>query len=177
MSIGIVSFAAFVMACYFAPGNETASADSGIAQLKPLEVAAAVTTASAPKTVFVPVYSSVGLGQPINQHAVRLASTVSVHNVSRRHAIVLHSVTHYDDAGRSIREHLDGPSELGPMSSVAFVAAADASAGTAAKFLVRWSGPSDVDEPLIEAVAVGRAAGAGISFTSVGRPIETESLE
>ena len=53
-----------------------------------------------------------------------------------------------------------------------------ASAGTAggpgANFLVRWSGPVGVDEPLIEAVMVGRSANAGVSFTSVGRVVTTE---
>jgi hypothetical protein len=50
----------------------------------------------------------------------------------------------------------------------------DTSGGPGANFLVQWSGPTDVDEPLIEAVMLGQAGDAGISFTSAGRTIRNE---
>lgn len=61
------------------------------------------------------------------------------------------------------------------IASVEFVVKeADTAGGPGADFLVKWSGPSGVDEPLIEAVMLGRSANAGMSFTSAGRVITNE---
>ena len=88
---------------------------------------------------------------------------------------VIESVRYYDSHGRLIRDHLTKPAELAALASVEFVVKeADTAGGPGANFLVKWSGPSDVDEPLIEAVMLGRSANAGISFTSVGRVITNE---
>lgn len=124
------------------------------------------------RTIYVPIYSSVYLGRDIRQDVVQLTATLSVRNVSLRHPIVLESVHYYDSHGRAVREHLAKPAELAALASVEFVVReADTAGGPGANFLVKWSGPSGIDEPLIEAVMLGRAGNAGISFTSVGRVI------
>jgi hypothetical protein len=64
------------------------------------------------------------------------------------------------------------PSELAPLATVEFVIQrADATGGPGANVLIRWKGPSEIDEPLIEAVMVGQSGNAGISFTSLGRNV------
>jgi hypothetical protein len=110
------------------------------------------------------------LGVNIRQNMVDLAATVSIRNVSPQYPIVLLFVRYYDSAGKQIREYVSSPSELGPLATVEFVVQkADTQGGPGANFLVQWAGPSDIDEPLIEAVMIGQSGNAGFSFTSPGR--------
>jgi hypothetical protein len=123
------------------------------------------------RTVYVPVYSSIYLGDPTRPN-VLLTATVSVRNVSSRHRVVLESARYYDSAGRHVRDYVERPSELPPLSTVEFVVRReDASGGPGANFLVVWAGPAGVDDPLFEAVMLGQSGNAGISFTSPGRVV------
>jgi uncharacterized protein DUF3124 len=141
-----------------------------------LQPAATVSTALTPgATVYVPVYSSLYLGLNIKRRMVELAATVSVRNVSAAHPIVIEWVRYYDSAGKLIRDYVDKPSALPPLGSVEFVIQrSDAAGGPGANFLIRWKGPVNVDEPLIEAVMLGESGNAGISFTSRGRVVKSE---
>lgn len=104
---------------------------------------------------------------------MELAATVSVRNVSSRYPLVLESVRYYDSAGKQVREYINASSELGPLATVEFVIQQqDTSGGPGANFLVKWAGSPDMDEPLVEAVMVGQAGTAGISFTSSGRVVK-----
>lgn len=142
-----------------------------------LQPATTVSTALTPgATVYVPVYSSLYLGLNVKQPTVELSATVSVRNVSQTQPIVIEWVKYYDSAGKLIRDYLDKPAALPALSSVEFVVQrADVAGGPGANFLVRWKGPSGVDEPVIEAVMLGQSGNAGISFTSTGRVVKAES--
>jgi len=124
------------------------------------------------RTVYVPVYSSIPLGLDLRLKSVELTATVSVRNVSPQHALVIDFVRYYDSAGKRLRDYLDQPGELGPLATVEFVVTrADTSGGPGANFLVHWTGPVGIDEPMIEAIMVGQSGNAGISFTSPGRVV------
>ena len=126
-------------------------------------------------TVYVPVYSSLYLGLDIKQPVVELAATVSVRNVSATHPIVIEWVRYYDSTGKRVRDYLEKPSALPPLGSVEFVIQrSDTTGGPGANFLIHWNGTAGVDEPLIEAVMLGQAGNAGISFTSAGRVVKSE---
>ena len=153
--------------------DDAASAGSAAERLQPITAAAG--SAGIRRTVYVPIYSSVYSGRDGRQDAVQLTATLSVRNVSPRHPIAIESVHYYDSHGRPVREHLAKPAELAALASVEFVVKeADTAGGPGANFLVKWSGPSGVDEPLIEAVMLGQSGGPGISFTSVGRVVANE---
>jgi hypothetical protein len=141
-----------------------------------LQPAATVSTALTPgATVYVPVYSSLYLGLDVKRKMVELAATVSVRNVSQAHPIVIESVRYYDSTGKLVRHYLEKPSALPPLGSVEFVIQrADVTGGPGANFLIRWKGPTSVDEPVIEAVMLGQSGNAGISFTSAGRVLKSE---
>ena len=141
-----------------------------------LQPVATVSTALPPgATVYVPVYSSLYLGLNIKQRMVELAATVSVRNVSASHPIVIEWVRYYDSAGKLVRDYVDKPSALPPLGSVEFVIQrSDTAGGPGANFLIRWKGPPNVDEPVIEAVMLGQSGNAGISFTSAGRVVKSE---
>jgi hypothetical protein len=127
------------------------------------------------RMVYVPIYSSLYLGRDIKHDMVQLAATLSVRNISPRYPVVIESVRYYDSQGRLVKDHLAKPAALAALASVEFVVSeADRSGGPGANFLVKWSGPPGVDEPLIEAVMLGRSANAGISFTSAGRVVTNE---
>ena len=129
------------------------------------------------RTVYVPVYSSIYLGVDIQHNMMELAVTVSVRNVSARQRIVLDHVRYYDSDGRLVREYLSTPGELGALATVEFVVQQlDKAGGPGANFLVQWTGPEGVDEPLIEAVMIGHGGNVGYSFTSAGRAIKNEPL-
>ena len=128
--------------------------------------------------VYVPVYSSLYLGVSTRAQTVDLAATVSVRNTSSVHPITLHWVRYYDSSGKKVRDYLDKPSALPPLGSVEFVIQrSDAAGGPGANFLIRWDGPANVDEPLIEAVMFGQSGNAGVSFTSRGQVVKSAPRE
>jgi hypothetical protein len=153
------------------PAPDPASSSSASLRLRP--VTTPLGEPSLRRTVYVPVYSSIDMGGQGRQ--VQLAATVSVRNVSSRHRVVLESVRYYDSAGQHVRDYISSASELPPLATVEFVVQqADTAGGSGANFLIRWAGPSEVDEPLIEAVMVGQSGTAGLSFLSSGRTVKSE---
>ena len=135
-------------------------------------------TSTGGTTVYIPVYSSVYLGVSNRARTVQLAATVSVRNTSSQHPITLQWVRYYDSSGKHVRDYLEKPSALPPLGSVEFVIQrADAAGGPGANFLVRWDGPANVDEPLMEAVMFGQDGSAGVSFTSRGRVVKSAPRE
>lgn len=150
----------------------------GDASLRLRPITTALPENAVRRTVYVPVYSSIYLGLDIRKTMVDLASTVSVRNVSSRHAIVLESARYYDSTGKHIRDYITTPSEVPALATIEFVVReADTAGGPGANFLIRWAGPADVDEPLMEAVMVGRSGNAGISFASPGRTIKNDPAQ
>jgi len=128
--------------------------------------------------VYVPVYSTLHLGVSTRARDVDLAATVSVRNTSSLHPITLTWVRYYDSTGRRVRDYLDKPSALPPLGSVEFVIQrSDVAGGPGAKFLIRWDGPPDVDQPLIEAVMFGGTGNYGVSFTSRGQVVKSAPPE
>src|SRR5688500_8203875 len=71
-------------------------------------------------TVYVPIYSSVCSGLNTRQPMVQLAATLSVRNFCPSLPIVFEWFRSYDSAGKLVRNHLDMPSALPPLSSVEF---------------------------------------------------------
>jgi hypothetical protein len=127
------------------------------------------------RTVYVPVYSSLYLGNDVRQNMVNLAVTASVRNVSARYPLVLNFVRYYDSDGKQIREYVGSPSELAPLATVEFVIQRnDVAGGPGANFLVQWAGAPEIDEPIIEAVMIGVSGNAGFSFTSPGRTVKND---
>jgi hypothetical protein len=163
----------FAVFAYNRRGADSVGASSASERLQP--VTNLPSAGAVRRTVYVPVYSSLDLGLGIKHDVVQLASTLSIRNVSPRFPVVIESIRYYDSHGQLVREHLDKPAALAALASVEFVVKqVDTTGGPGANFLVKWSGASGVDEPLMEAVMLGRSANAWISFTSVGRAITNE---
>jgi hypothetical protein len=169
----ILAFSVALFGCAADTGESSRQGSVAAQHLKPPSTALRQPTVR--RTVYVPVYSSIYSGLDIRQKTIELAATVSIRNVSAQYPVILNFVRYYDSAGKLIREYLKEPAELGPLASVEFVVQrVDTAGGPGANFLVQWVGPSDVDEPFIEAVMIGQSGNAGISFTSEGRVIKNE---
>ena len=129
---------------------------------------------SAGQTVYVPIYSHIysGLkGRPFN-----LAATLSIRNTDPKHSITLVSVKFYDSDGKMVKAYLDNTAELKAMASTRYILPeSDASAGSGANFLVKWTSKTSVNPPLIEGVMIGTRSGQGISFVCRGQVIKDES--
>lgn len=123
------------------------------------------------RLAYVPVYSHVFRhgGAPF-----LLAATVSVRNTDPARPLVVRSAAYHDTAGKLVREYLSKPLTLAPLSSTAFfVEQDDVAGGVGASFLVRFSQPAGLSEPLFEAVMLGTIGGQQVvSFSSRGVVLE-----
>lgn len=123
------------------------------------------------QTLYVPAYSHIYYGD--RERPMLLAVTLSVRNTDRVAPIVVESVDYYNSEGKRIREMLQGPLSLSPLSSTRFVIQeSDASGGSGACFIVRWKSAKPVTEPVVETIMINTQSQLGISFTSQARVLQ-----
>ena len=125
------------------------------------------------QVVYVPIYSSLYVSD--NTRPISLSATLSLRNISERHAVIVDAVEYYDSDGELLESYLDAPAELGPlMTAEFFVSRIDRTGGSGANFLVRWGATSPGPDLLVEAVQQGRDGAAGVSFMTEGRVVVEE---
>lgn len=118
--------------------------------------------------VYVPAYAQIRLGS--GRGMLDLATTLSIHNSSAEHAIVLRKVSYHGTDGALVEAFLDRPVGLKPLATIEFfVAAADLRAGSGANFVIAWAAPAAVSEPVAEAVMIGTIGTTSYAFVSQGR--------
>jgi len=123
--------------------------------------------------IYVPAHSSVYWG--FDKVASEMAITLYIRNLDQKRGIVVHSAKYFDSNGQLVRNYVEQPGVLGPMATADYVIQRmDTSGGTGASFLVEWSGASDGEAPMVEAVMLGQHGNLGISFASVGRAIKNQ---
>ena len=168
----LLGLAALVAACSTpAAPPDPAALGSAASRLKPLT--SPVPPDFVHRRVYVSVYSSIYLGLEFEPLTVNLAATVSVRNVSDAHSLILTHARYYDSAGKAVRDYVTSPGELGPMATVEYVVRRDDTAGgPGANFVIEWTGPKDLDDPIVEAVMIGQSGHAGFSFISTGKSIQ-----
>jgi len=121
------------------------------------------------QTVYVPAYSEMFAG---DERTLKLTVTLAIHNSDPTQSIVLRTVQYYDTNGELVREYLDEPVEIGPLSTMGYIVAEqDTRGGWGANFLVEWGAEQEVYEPVIEAVMIGAGFGYSISLISPGRVV------
>lgn len=119
--------------------------------------------------LYVPVYSSIAAGSGATR--IDMTATLSLRNLSSRHAVTLERVEYRDTAGALVRAYLKAPLAVAPLAGYEVVIAdKDLAGGTGAKFLIDWSAPAGAPAPLAEAVMIGSVGATSYSFVSVGRP-------
>ncbi len=117
------------------------------------------------------MYSNIYYGdrsKPFN-----LAAMLSVRNTDQKYPLTILQASYYDSDGLLVREYVRDPVQLGPIaSSHIYVKESDTSGGSGANFIVQWKADHMINEPIIECLMTGLAAGQGISFICNGRVIE-----
>jgi hypothetical protein len=172
---GVIVVAGLLLAFGYFRARDVERATAGSASERLQPVTTIPQNGTVQRTVYVPIYSSLYLGLDVRQDMVELAATLSIRNISPQYPIVLEFVRYYDSAGKPVSDYLSAPAQLAPLASMEYVVKrADTTGGPGANFLVRWTGAAQVDEPLIEAVMLGRSGNAGISFTTTGRTVTNE---
>jgi len=121
--------------------------------------------------VYVSVYSNIYYGdrsKPFN-----LAAMLSVRNTDQKYPLTILQASYYDSEGSLVKEYVKNPIRLAPMASTyIYVKESDTSGGSGANFIVQWKADHMINEPIIECLMTGLAAGQGISFICNGRVIE-----
>ena len=119
--------------------------------------------------VYVPIYSSVYMGA--TAVVTEISATLSVRNADSSRPLILTHVDYYASRGELIRQYLESPVMLEPMATVEWmIEVHDTEGGSGANFIVGWGSPEPIARPVMEAVML--AGSRGISFVSVGRPVE-----
>lgn len=125
---------------------------------------------AAGQTVYVPVYSHMYMLS--QDRSINLTATLSIRNTDQSEPIIVASADYYNSSGTLVRNYLEQPIELEPLSSTEFVIDQDdVSGGVGASFLVEWIAEADVSDPVIEAIMINTSGNQGISFVSQGRVI------
>lgn len=98
--------------------------------------------------------------------------TLSIHNTSEKSLLIIERIDYFNTAGRVIEKYLPRPIALKPYGTIQIVIAQhDIRGGLGANFIVDWSSPDNIDEPVIEAVMISTHGTQGYSFVSVGRRV------
>ena len=115
----------------------------------------------------VPLHSTVIVGG--GRTRLNFSGLLSIHNASDRHLLVIDAIEYRDQAGRVVERSLAQPVALKPFASMQVVIAQeDVRGGIGASFVVDWSSPEAIDEPVVEAVMVAVHGTQGYSFVSPG---------
>lgn len=119
--------------------------------------------------VYVPAHSHAYGGEG---EALLLTVTLSVRNTDLHSHMRVHSIKYFDTNGALLKEFLSEPVALRPLETAEYlVPESDISGGSGANFVVEWSGETDVNIPIIEALMIGASGGQGISFVQRGSAI------
>jgi hypothetical protein len=119
--------------------------------------------------VYVPVYSRLLLSKA---SIWEMATSLSIRNTDRDQSLIVYEINYFDTAGKLLEQYLETPHELDPMATVTLTLPQwDSRGGSGANFLVRWSGDSDINNPIIEAVMAGTRGTQSFSFIRVGQEI------
>lgn len=120
--------------------------------------------------IYVPAYTYATSG---GGRRIKLATTLTIHNVSAKSRITIRSVEYHDSPGEKVRSYLAEPQVLRPLQTAEFVVSeADDAPGAGANFIVSYDTAEDIQPPLVEAVMVGNTGAGWLSFTSRGVVVE-----
>lgn len=116
--------------------------------------------------IYVPAYT---YATPGGGRKIKLATTLTVHNISARTQVTLRSVEYHDAPGEKVKSYLSSPQVLEPLQTTEFVVnEPDEAPGAGANFIVSFDPAEGAVPPLVEAVMVGNTGTGWLSFTSRG---------
>ena len=154
----ILLFSVFLAACVATRAQDVRSPSSG-------------------QTIYLPIYSSMlfgNLSRGGTPSRVLLSAMVSIRNTDTSRAVRLLSVRYIDSTGKLLREYLQEPATIEPLSTREyFVELHDDSGGAGANFLVRWEADTPTSPPLLEAIHANLDSARGVVFITQGISVST----
>jgi len=118
-------------------------------------------------SVYVPLYRTLYVGE--SRAVNKLSATLSIHNTSSEHSLILTKLTYLDGKGEAISELLKEPHALRPMASAEFyIDQGQSDTATVAATVVEWSSQASITAPLIEAIVVGKYGAKGFAIHNRG---------
>lgn len=119
---------------------------------------------------YVPAHSSLLMRD--GKTRLDLSVTLSIHNASENGVLVIERIEYFNAAGKPIDKFLPRTIALKPYAAIQVVVPQeDIRGGLGGNFIVDWSSPEMIDEPIVEAVMLGGQGTQGYSFVSVGRKV------
>ena len=119
---------------------------------------------------YVPAHSSLLIGR--GDTRLDLSVTLSIQNTSEKGIVVIERIDYFNVTGQPIDKYLLRPIALKPYGAIQIVIPQfDTRGGLGASFIVDWSSPETIDEPIVEAIMIGGSGTQGHSFVSVGRKV------
>ncbi|AAS97259.1 DUF3124 domain-containing protein [Nitratidesulfovibrio vulgaris] len=126
--------------------------------------------AGSPRSIYVPVYSSVVYGN--KERTLSLTTMLSVRNTDARLPVTLTEVRYVNEKGQTVRNYLSAPLLLPPLGSARFIVEErDDTGGLGPSFIVTWNAAGPISPLLVQGVMIGTAGTQGISFITEGRPL------
>ena len=129
------------------------------------------------QTVYLPIYSSMLFGNLSRggvPSRVLLSAMVSIRNTDPSRTVRLTSLQYHDSTGKLLREYLQEPATLAPLSTREyFVELHDDSGGSGANFLMRWESDPPASPPLLEAIHANLDSARGVVFVTQGVPVQS----
>lgn len=117
--------------------------------------------------VYLPFYRTLYVEE--DRAVNKLYATLSVHNTSTEHGLIINKLTYFDDAGEVTSERLEEPHVLPPMASAEFyVGPQQPETAKTAAAVLEWSSEASINPPLVEAIIVGKYGPKGFSMISRG---------
>jgi len=120
--------------------------------------------------LYVPAHSSLLIRD--GDTRLDLSVTLSIQNTSEKGTLVIERIDYFNAAGQLIDKYLPRTVALKPYGAIQIVVPErDIRGGLGANFIVDWSSPEAIDEPVVEAIMIGGPGTQGHSFVSVGRKV------
>ncbi len=117
--------------------------------------------------IYVPIYSHIYADNSLASSL--LACTLSVRNTDPHDALVLTSVQYYSTDGKLLKNYVNEPVQIDPLSAANFVInRSDETGGAGANFMVNWRAQKKIVEPLCESIMVSTGGASSFAFTSRG---------
>ena len=99
---------------------------------------------------------------------------ISIRNTDPSRTVRLTSVQYHDSTGKLLREYLQEPATIEPLSTREyFVELHDDSGGSGANFLMRWESDTPASPPLLEAIHANLDSARGVVFITQGITVST----
>jgi hypothetical protein len=101
-----------------------------------------------------------------------LSVTLSIHNTSEMGILVIERVDYFNASGQPIEKYVPQAIALKPFGTIQIVVPEqDIRGGLGANFIIDWSSPATIDEPVVEAIMFGGPGSQGYSVVTVGRKV------